>query len=83
MWLVGPGRHRLQHRATYSGGGICESGLSLHNNHRLKAQSYLNATYSGRSICVRGFLVQVQTTGFLAGLIGEGVGGVSSMCRRV
>ena len=28
------GRHRLQHRATYSGGSICESGLLVHNSHR-------------------------------------------------
>ena len=29
-----PGRHRLQHRATYSGGSICESGLLVHDSHR-------------------------------------------------
>ena len=32
------------HHATYSGGSICESGLSAHNNHSLQAQSYLHAT---------------------------------------
>ena len=35
--------------ATYSGGSICESGLSVHDSHRLKAQSYHHATYSGGS----------------------------------
>ena len=53
--------HRLQHRAIYSGGSICESGLPVHDSHRLKAQSYLNTTYSGGSICVSGLLVHTGT----------------------
>ena len=36
--------------ATYLSGSICKSGLSVHNSHRLKAQSYLNTTYSSGSI---------------------------------
>ena len=43
--------HRFQpqsyHDATYSGGSICESGLSVH---KLQAQSYHYATYSGGSL---------------------------------
>ena len=42
-------------------GSICKSGLSVHNSHRLKAQSYLHATYSGKSICVGGFSVHTVT----------------------
>ena len=46
--------HRLwpqsYHHSTYSGGSICESGLSVHNSHRLQAQGYYHATYSGASI---------------------------------
>ena len=57
-WLVGPGRHRLQHRATYSGGSICESGLPVNDSYRLKAQSYLHAIYLSGSICENGLLVR-------------------------
>ena len=39
----------------------CKSGLSVHNSHRCKAQSYLHATYSGESICVSGLSVQEDT----------------------
>ena len=38
------------HHATYCGGSACESGLSVHDSHRLKVQSYLHATYPGGSI---------------------------------
>ena len=37
--------------ATYPGGSICECGLSVHDSHRLKAQSYVHATYLSGSIC--------------------------------
>ena len=60
-WLVGQGRHRLQHRATFSGRSICESGLPVHNSHRLKVHSYLHTTYSGGSICVSGLSVHTVT----------------------
>ena len=43
--------------ATYPVGSICESGLSVHNSHRLQAQSYHHATYSGGSICESGLSV--------------------------
>ena len=36
----------------YPGGSICESGLQVHDSHRLKAKSYLHVTYSSGSICV-------------------------------
>ena len=42
------------HHATYFGGSICESGLLVHNSHRLQAQSYHHATYSSGSICESG-----------------------------
>ena len=45
-WLVGPGRHRLH---TYSGGSICESGLLVHDSHRLQPQSHHHTTYPGGS----------------------------------
>ena len=42
---------------TYFGGSICVSGLSVHDSHRLKAQSYLHATYLSGSICKSGLSV--------------------------
>ena len=59
------GRHRLQHRATYSGGSICESGLLTCNLLWWKylwkwfvgPQSYLHVTYFGWSICVNSLSV--------------------------
>ena len=48
-------------RVDYLSGSICKSGLSVHNSHRLKAQCYLHATYSGGSICVSVLLVQEDT----------------------
>ena len=42
---------------TYSGGSICESGLSVHNSHRLQAQGYHHATYSGGNICEGSYLI--------------------------
>ena len=48
------GRHRLQHRAIDSGGSICESGLLVHNSHRLQPQSHHHATYPSGCTCKRG-----------------------------
>ena len=31
-----------------------ESGLQVHDSHRLKAENYLHATYSSGSVCVSG-----------------------------
>ena len=43
--------HRAITMLFFSGASICESGLSVHDSHRLQAQSYHHATYSGGSIC--------------------------------
>ena len=61
-WLIGPHSYSLQpqshyHHATYYSESIWESGLSVHNSHRLKAQSYLHATYLSQSICKSGLSV--------------------------
>ena len=42
---------------TYCGGSTCEIGLSVHDSHRLKTQSYLHSTYPGGSICECGLSV--------------------------
>ena len=52
--LISWSRH---HYAIYCGGITCESGLSVHDSHRLKTQSYLHATYHGGSIYESGLLV--------------------------
>ena len=44
----------------YPGGSICESGLQVHDSHRLKAESYLHVTYSSGSICVSGLVTQYK-----------------------
>ena len=41
----------------YPGGSIYECDLSVHDSHRLKAQSYFHATYPSRSIWKSGLLV--------------------------
>ena len=46
------------HRA---GRSIFESSFPVHDSHRLKAQNYLHATYSGGSICVSGLSVHTVT----------------------
>ena len=50
-----PTSHRLQPQshlhATYRGGSICESGLSVNDSHRVQPQSHHHATSSFGSIC--------------------------------